>query len=150
MPASVRFLSIEPLLGPIPNLPLDGISWVIVGGESGPNFREVSAEWVREIRDQCVHSNVPFSLSSGEGLRPKQEAEVLIPGCGTKCQEMKLVLTISNSRRNKLRCYSACHYIQSNRCIVATLPLIFGRQIILYHLSSHISSQSTKSCELIS
>jgi protein gp37 len=60
VPSSVRFLSVEPLLGPIPNLPLNGISWVIVGGESGPRSRPMKPEWVREIRDQCVEAGVPF------------------------------------------------------------------------------------------
>ncbi len=60
VPAKVRFLSIEPLLGPIDDLPLDGIHWVIAGGESGPGARPMRPEWVREIRDQCVDSQVPF------------------------------------------------------------------------------------------
>ena len=54
VPAAVRFLSVEPLLGPIPDLPLGGIDWVIVGGESGPYHRQVKAEWVRDIRIQCA------------------------------------------------------------------------------------------------
>jgi len=70
-PASVRFLSVEPLLGPIPRLPLKGISWVIVGGESGPNYREVEASWVRAIRDQCVHAKVPFFFKQWGGRTPK-------------------------------------------------------------------------------
>lgn len=70
-PAAVRFLSIEPLLGPIPDLPLDGISWVIVGGESGPNYREIEAAWVREIRDQCTHAYVPFFFKQWGGFTSK-------------------------------------------------------------------------------
>ncbi|TAJ10650.1 MAG: phage Gp37/Gp68 family protein [Nitrospirae bacterium] len=70
-PAVVRFLSIEPLLGPISNLPLKGISWVIVGGESGPNYRHVEADWVREIRDQCVHAQVPFFFKQWGGITSK-------------------------------------------------------------------------------
>jgi protein gp37 len=54
IPAPVRFLSIEPLLGPLPELDLEGIAWVIVGGESGPHARPMQADWVRDIRDQCV------------------------------------------------------------------------------------------------
>jgi protein gp37 len=53
VPAAVRFLSVEPLLGPIPTLPLDDIDWVIVGGESGPGRRPMAVTWAREIRDQC-------------------------------------------------------------------------------------------------
>lgn len=67
VPAAVRFLSIEPLLGPIPSLPLDGIDWVIVGGESGPRRRKVRPEWVREIRDQCVAAGVPFFFKQWGG-----------------------------------------------------------------------------------
>lgn len=70
-PAAVRFLSIEPLLGPIPNLPLDGISWVIVGGESGPNYRGIEAVWVREIRDQCIQAGVPFFFKQWGGFTSK-------------------------------------------------------------------------------
>jgi protein gp37 len=70
-PAIVRFLSVEPLLGPIPKLPLEGISWVIVGGESGPNYREVEASWVRDIRDQCIHANVPFFFKQWGGITSK-------------------------------------------------------------------------------
>lgn len=71
VPAAVRFISVEPLLGPIKNLPLKGISWVIVGGESGPNYREVEASWVREIRDQCVRAHVPFFFKQWGGITSK-------------------------------------------------------------------------------
>lgn len=71
VPAAVRFLSVEPLLGPIPKLPLKGISWVIVGGESGPDFRPVKAEWVRDIRDQCLKAKVPFFFKQWGGFTPK-------------------------------------------------------------------------------
>lgn len=59
-PAAVRFLSLEPLLGPLPSLELDGIDWVIVGGESGPRARPMFPEWVRDIRDRCTAAGVPF------------------------------------------------------------------------------------------
>jgi protein gp37 len=58
--AAVRFLSLEPLLGPLPSLDLTGIDWVIVGGESGPGARPMHPAWVREIRDRCVAAGVPF------------------------------------------------------------------------------------------
>src|SRR5689334_18893721 len=58
--AQVKFLSLEPLLGPLSNLNLQGIDWVIVGGESGPGARPMRIDWVREIRDQCVNRGVPF------------------------------------------------------------------------------------------
>lgn len=59
-PAAVRFLSLEPLLGPLPSLDLTGIDWVIVGGESGPGARPMHPDWVRDIRDRCVAAGVPF------------------------------------------------------------------------------------------
>ena len=70
-PATVRFLSIEPLLGPIRDIDLHGISWVIVGGESGPNARELRFEWVRDIRDQCACVGVPFFFKQWGGRTPK-------------------------------------------------------------------------------
>ena len=70
-PAAVRFLSVEPLLGPVGELKLKDIHWVIVGGESGPRARPVALEWVREVRDQCVEQQVPFFFKQWGGLRPK-------------------------------------------------------------------------------
>lgn len=58
--AVVRFLSLEPLLGPVPSLDLEGIDWVIAGGESGPGARPMHPSWVREVRDRCVEAGVPF------------------------------------------------------------------------------------------
>lgn len=60
VPAAIRFLSVEPLLGEIPEITLDAIGWVIVGGESGPNARPMKSDWVRQIRDQCLRADVPF------------------------------------------------------------------------------------------
>jgi len=68
VPAAVRFLSLEPLLGPIENLPLDGIDWVIVGGESGPRARPMRAEWARAVRDQCAAAQVAFFFKQWGGL----------------------------------------------------------------------------------
>lgn len=70
-PAGVRFLSVEPLLGPMGTLDLTGIDWVIVGGESGPGARPMNSEWVREVRDQCLASGVAFFFKQWGGLRPK-------------------------------------------------------------------------------
>lgn len=70
-PAGVRFLSIEPLIAPVGALNLDGIDWVIVGGESGPGAREMRKDWVRDIRDQCVKADVAFFFKQWGGLRPK-------------------------------------------------------------------------------
>lgn len=71
-PAGVRFLSIEPLVGPIGQMDLAGIDWVIVGGESGPRARPMNSEWAREVRDQCVSAGVPFFFKQWGGFRPKQ------------------------------------------------------------------------------
>lgn len=77
VPASVRFLSLEPLIGPINTLPLNGIHWVIAGGESGPRARSVSAEWIREIRDQCIREHVPFFFKQWGGIRKSKTGRTL-------------------------------------------------------------------------
>lgn len=75
--ASVRFLSIEPLIGRIGALDLTGIHWVIVGGESGPGYRPMELNWVREVRDQCVDADVPFFFKQWGGIRPKSKGRKL-------------------------------------------------------------------------
>jgi len=70
-PAGVRFLSVEPLIGAVGEINLEGIDWVIAGGESGPRARILHLEWVREVRDQCVEQNVAFFFKQWGGLRPK-------------------------------------------------------------------------------
>ena len=70
--AKVRFLSLEPLLGPLPRLPLTGIHWVIVGGESGPRARPMEKEWVTQIRDRCVAQGVPFFFKQWGGVNKKK------------------------------------------------------------------------------
>jgi protein gp37 len=72
VPAAVRFLSVEPLIGPIDDLPLEGIDWVIVGGESGTRARPMSIEWARGIRDQCASHDVAFFLKQLGGRRSKR------------------------------------------------------------------------------
>jgi protein gp37 len=76
-PASIRFLSLEPLLGPIMPLNLTGIDWVIVGGESGPGARRMQVEWVRQIRDQCLLQGVAFFFKQWGGTRPKTGGRTL-------------------------------------------------------------------------
>lgn len=76
-PVAVRFLSIEPLLGPVGNINLEGISWVIVGGESGPNARPMQLEWVLDIRDQCRQANIPFFFKQWGGSTPKSNGREL-------------------------------------------------------------------------
>jgi protein gp37 len=71
VPAAVRFLSCEPLLGPLDGLNLDGIHWVIAGGESGPHYRPVEINWVRGIRDVCGDEGVPFFFKQWGGRTPK-------------------------------------------------------------------------------
>lgn len=67
--ACVKFLSLEPLIGPLPSLNLDGIDWVIVGGESGPKARPMQKDWVRVIRDQCLSRGVPFFFKQWGGVQ---------------------------------------------------------------------------------
>jgi protein gp37 len=75
--ADVKFLSLEPLLGPLRKLNLRGMDWVIVGGESGPGARPMNPDWVREIRDQCVRANVPFFFKQWGGPFKKRTGRVL-------------------------------------------------------------------------
>jgi protein gp37 len=75
--AAVRFLSLEPLIGPLGPLNLSGIHWVIVGGESGPRARPMKIDWVRAIRDQCRAEEVPFFFKQWGGFSPKSAGRTL-------------------------------------------------------------------------
>jgi protein gp37 len=75
--AHVKFLSLEPLLGPLPKLDLVGIDWVIVGGESGPGARLMLKEWVINIRDQCLKAGVPFFFKQWGGIKKKRAGRLL-------------------------------------------------------------------------
>ena len=75
--AQTKFLSLEPLLGPLPGLTLEGVDWVITGGESGPGSRPMHAEWVRHIRDRCVESDVPFFFKQWGGVFKKRTGRTL-------------------------------------------------------------------------
>ena len=75
--AQVKFLSMEPLLGPVPYLDLRGIDWVIVGGESGPGARPMQEEWVVEIKEQCLRAQVPFFFKQWGGVRKKKAGREL-------------------------------------------------------------------------
>lgn len=77
IPAAVRFLSCEPLIAPLPSMNLEGIDWVIAGGESGPNHRPMEPEWVENIRDQCGSADVPFFFKQWGGRTPKQHGRSL-------------------------------------------------------------------------
>ena len=75
--AHIKFLSVEPLLGAIPNLPLSHVDWVIVGGESGRKPRPVDEEWVIDIRDQCQKAGVPFFFKQWGGRNKKASGRLL-------------------------------------------------------------------------
>jgi protein gp37 len=75
--ARIKFLSLEPLLGPVPNVNLEGIDWVIVGGESGPGARPLEPEWITNIRDQCVRAGVPFFFKQWGGVFKKKNGRLL-------------------------------------------------------------------------
>lgn len=87
--AAVKFLSLEPLLGPLPNLELDGIDWVIVGGESGPGARPMDKSWVTDIRDRCHEAGVPFFFKQWGGTNKKKTGKELD---GRTWDEMPLVM----------------------------------------------------------
>ena len=76
-PARIKFVSFEPLLGPILDIDLTGIDWVIVGGESGPKARPMSPSWVKGIRDQCLAAGMPFFFKQWGGLNKKKAGRVL-------------------------------------------------------------------------
>ncbi len=75
--AAVKFLSLEPLLGPLPELNLRGIDWVIVGGESGPGARPMDPQWVTDLRDQCLRADVPFFFKQWGGVQKKRTGRKL-------------------------------------------------------------------------
>ena len=75
--AHIKFLSLEPLLGALPDLKLDGIDWVIVGGESGPGAREMEKKWVIDIRDQCADAKVDFFFKQWGGKRKSKTGREL-------------------------------------------------------------------------
>lgn len=75
--AKIKFLSLEPLIGPVGQLDLEDIDWVIVGGESGPKARPVNPDWVREIRDQCTDQQIPFFFKQWGGTNKKKTGKEL-------------------------------------------------------------------------
>jgi len=75
--ARVKFLSLEPLLGPLPSLNLTGLDWVIVGGESGPGARPMEEKWVLDIRDQCERERVKFFFKQWGGTNKKKAGRIL-------------------------------------------------------------------------
>jgi protein gp37 len=93
--ANIKFLSIEPLLGPLNKLDLHGIDWVIVGGESGPGARPVDAGWVRQIRDHCKRGGVPFFFKQWGGVFKKRTGRVLD---GRTWDEMPVSVVLGNRK----------------------------------------------------
>jgi protein gp37 len=77
VPAAVRFISAEPLLGPLEGLDLEGIQWLIAGGESGPGHRRVREEWITDLRDSCNRDDVAFFFKQWGGHRPKSHGREL-------------------------------------------------------------------------
>ena len=91
--AAVRFVSAEPLLGPIDDLNLDGIHWLIAGGESGPRARPVEESWLLSLRDQCDEAGVPFFFKQWGGRTPKAGGRVLDGHTYDGMPERHIVLT---------------------------------------------------------
>lgn len=94
--AKRKFLSLEPLLGPLPELPLAGIHWVIVGGESGPGARPVDPAWVISVRDQCRRASVPFFFKQWGGFNKKKAGRQLE---GRTWDELPVTVEIDLRRR---------------------------------------------------
>src|SRR5581483_3107648 len=97
VPAAVRFISAEPLLGALDNVDLDGIHWLIAGGESGPRHRPVQAEWIRGLREQCQEAGVAFFFKQWGGIRPQARGRLLD---GREWNEMPVEVHSSNGDWN--------------------------------------------------
>jgi protein gp37 len=130
VPATVRFLSVGPLLGPLPDLDLAEIDWVIVGGESGPGARLMLKEWVVAIRDSCVGQAVPFFFRQWGGVRKKAAGRML---GGRIWSEMLAATSRSVCRRT-----AASRRISHNRrgydypCRNQVPPYFEGRNAVLH------------------
>lgn len=75
--AAVKFLSLEPLLGPLPNLNIDGLDWIVLGGESGPGARPIDIDWIRPVRDLCIEKKTPFFFKQWGGFNKKKNGALL-------------------------------------------------------------------------
>ena len=93
VPAAVRFISAEPLLGPLPSLDLTGIDWLIAGGESGPGARPAHPDWVRDLRDRCREADVAYFFKQWGAWRPQRGSKVLVAATGEvgSCDELAAV-----------------------------------------------------------
>jgi len=101
--ATVRFLSCEPLIGPLSKLRLDGIHWVIAGGESGPRHRPIDAGWVRELRDMCADAGVAFFFKQWGGRTPKAGGRLLDRREWSQYPKVRLSPAPSTRRRATVR-----------------------------------------------
>lgn len=104
--AHTKFLSLEPLLGPLQNLPLDGIDWVIVGGESGLNARPMASEWVTRIRDECRAAGVPFFFKQWGGVNKKKTGRLLEGRTWDEMPHDRSFQQAANAQRRSLRARS--------------------------------------------
>ena len=102
VPAAVRFISAEPLLGPLEGLDLDGIDWLIAGGESGARHRPMRRDWVRELRDRCLPRASRSSSSSGAGAPRRPAAASCKAAPGTRCPKRACANSCSLSRGTAL------------------------------------------------
>ncbi|HVZ81326.1 MAG TPA: phage Gp37/Gp68 family protein [bacterium] len=96
--AKIKFLSLEPLLSPLPNLKLRGIDWVIVGGESGPGARPMEKEWVVDIQKQCKKFNVPFFFKQWGGVQKKKRGRKLNGRIWSDMPEKKTAMSLAASK----------------------------------------------------
>ena len=128
----VKFLSIEPLIGPIGNLDLTEISWVIVGGESGPRSRPMSINWAREVRDQCIEQNVPFFFKQWGGTTSNR-AQLAIQGAITsgEIRDFGSVLAVGLEFRFVKKSVLNRIIFEMKRLGLVELPTLTARQRML-------------------
>jgi len=107
--ASIKYLSLEPLLSPLSNLDLTNIDWVIVGGESGPKARPMKKDWVIDIKDQCLKSNVPFFFKQWGGFNKKKNGRLLEGNLGSNSLINFKLTTI---KTGSLLCQISLNYIK--------------------------------------
>jgi len=95
--AAIKFLSLEPLLGPLPGLNLEGIDWVVLGGESGPGARPMNPDWVTDIREQCLRAGVPFFFKQWGGFHKKKAGRLLEGRTWDQMPRLPVVLHVDSN-----------------------------------------------------
>ena len=115
-PSAIRFLSVEPLLEDLGKVDLRGISWVIVGGESGPGARPLDPAWVRSIRDQCLKAKVAFFFKQWGGIRKKEHGRILDGAIHDEFPEIVRADVPTLNRRRSL----AAQYLPANLVTIST------------------------------